>query len=265
MLEQVENIMGEGSFSYSDCLDSVVATGGRSLEACVSWLLDLRARLAEKKEKEKESVRGKGVMLDLTAAWGSPSPNLPAANRSGPAATPGKNKGTADAADDGSANNDVDDDGSDKDLDCGFAGPGTPTSSAGGSTPSLAAASRPAVMPRQAEKRVKGAEKEMEEALAGPGKEHLTLVVIGHVDAGKSTLMGHLLLKLRAVTDKLIQKFEKEARDMGKESFKYAWVMDEVTKTGFFQKKKKKKKKKSIVRVWFPALTATLFFLHAKP
>ena len=58
-------------------------------------------------------------------------------------------------------------------------------------------------------------------------KPNLNLVVIGHVDAGKSTLMGHLLFKTGNVDRKRMHKFEKESRESGKASFKYAWVLDE--------------------------------------
>lgn len=58
-------------------------------------------------------------------------------------------------------------------------------------------------------------------------KPLLSVVVAGHVDAGKSTLMGHLLVDLDYVSQKDLHKFEKESKEMGKASFKYAWVMDE--------------------------------------
>lgn len=52
------------------------------------------------------------------------------------------------------------------------------------------------------------------------------LVYKGHVDAGKSTMMGHLLLLLGETTDRQIQKFKKEAEQLKKTSFCYAWVLD---------------------------------------
>lgn len=58
------------------------------------------------------------------------------------------------------------------------------------------------------------------------GKPMLNMVVIGHVDAGKSTITGHLLYKLGYVSQRLMHKFEKESREAGKASFAYAWVMD---------------------------------------
>ena len=57
-------------------------------------------------------------------------------------------------------------------------------------------------------------------------KDKINLVVIGHVDSGKSTSTGHLIYKCGGIGERVIEKYEKEAAEMGKESFKYAWVMD---------------------------------------
>jgi len=62
----------------------------------------------------------------------------------------------------------------------------------------------------------------------GKEKIHINLVVIGHVDAGKSTTTGHLIYKLGGIDKRTIEKYEKEASDMGKSSFKYAWVLDKL-------------------------------------
>lgn len=59
-------------------------------------------------------------------------------------------------------------------------------------------------------------------------KTHINIVVIGHVDAGKSTTTGHLIYKCGGIDKRTIEKFEKEAADLGKSSFKYAWVMDKL-------------------------------------
>lgn len=58
-------------------------------------------------------------------------------------------------------------------------------------------------------------------------KPNLNLVVVGHVDAGKSTLMGHLLYLLKYVSERQMHKYEKESREVGKSSFAFAWVLDE--------------------------------------
>ena len=59
-------------------------------------------------------------------------------------------------------------------------------------------------------------------------KIHINLVVIGHVDSGKSTSTGHLIYKCGGIDKRTLEKFEKEAAEMGKASFKYACVMDKL-------------------------------------
>jgi len=59
-------------------------------------------------------------------------------------------------------------------------------------------------------------------------KIHVSLVVIGHVDAGKSTTTGHLIYKCGGIDKRTIEKYEKEAAELGKSSFKYAWVLDNL-------------------------------------
>jgi elongation factor 1-alpha len=59
-------------------------------------------------------------------------------------------------------------------------------------------------------------------------KQHVNLVVIGHVDAGKSTTTGHLIYKCGGIDKRTIEKFEKESAESGKSSFKYAWVLDKL-------------------------------------
>jgi len=59
-------------------------------------------------------------------------------------------------------------------------------------------------------------------------KSHINIVVIGHVDAGKSTSTGHMIYKCGGIDKRAIEKFEKEAAEMGKGSFKYAWVLDKL-------------------------------------
>jgi elongation factor 1-alpha len=59
-------------------------------------------------------------------------------------------------------------------------------------------------------------------------KTHVNLVVIGHVDSGKSTTTGHLIYLCGGIDKRTIEKFEKEAAEMGKSSFKFAWVLDKL-------------------------------------
>jgi len=62
----------------------------------------------------------------------------------------------------------------------------------------------------------------------GKEKKNISLVVIGHGDAGKSTTTGHLIYKCGGIDKRTIEKFEKDAAEMGKSSFKYAWVLDKL-------------------------------------
>ena len=59
-------------------------------------------------------------------------------------------------------------------------------------------------------------------------KIHINFVVIGHVDAGKSTTTGHLIYELGGIEKRILEKYEKEANEKGKGSFKYAWVLDNL-------------------------------------
>ncbi len=48
---------------------------------------------------------------------------------------------------------------------------------------------------------------------------NINLVIIGHVDSGKSTLTGHLLYKLGEVTNQALRKHEKKTEEFGKAGF----------------------------------------------
>ena len=58
------------------------------------------------------------------------------------------------------------------------------------------------------------------------GKTHLGIVIVGHVDAGKSTTTGRLLFELGGMSDRDLTKLKKEAQELGKESFLFAFFMD---------------------------------------
>ena len=59
-------------------------------------------------------------------------------------------------------------------------------------------------------------------------KPHLNLVFIGHVDHGKSTLVGRMLYNTKSIDQYLIEKYKKEAEEKGKATFEFAWVMDNL-------------------------------------
>tara|TARA_Y100001949_G_scaffold169854_1_gene170313 strand:- start:2271 stop:3569 length:1299 start_codon:yes stop_codon:yes gene_type:complete len=60
-------------------------------------------------------------------------------------------------------------------------------------------------------------------------KDHLNLIVTGHIDNGKSTTMGHFLMQMGVVDERTIAAHAKESEETGKgDTFKYAWVMDNI-------------------------------------
>jgi len=59
-------------------------------------------------------------------------------------------------------------------------------------------------------------------------KPHLNLVIIGHVDHGKSTTVGHLFFLTGTVDERTAKAYEEEAKKIGKETFKFAWVLDRL-------------------------------------
>jgi peptide chain release factor subunit 3 len=92
-------------------------------------------------------------------------------------------------------------------------------------------ATEPAKAPAKAEeeppeekKKVVPAKKKKE--MVRDPRPHLNIVFIGHVDAGKSTISGHILYATGMVDDRTLEKFEREAKQKNRESWKYAWAMD---------------------------------------
>ena len=57
-------------------------------------------------------------------------------------------------------------------------------------------------------------------------KEHVSIVICGHVDAGKSTTTGRLIFELGGINERDLEKLKKEAAAMGKSSFAFAFYMD---------------------------------------
>jgi len=62
----------------------------------------------------------------------------------------------------------------------------------------------------------------------GKEKERINLVVIGHVDAGKSTSCGHLIYKCGGIDARTIERYERESAAAGKGTFKFAWILDKL-------------------------------------
>lgn len=70
------------------------------------------------------------------------------------------------------------------------------------------------------------ADQEILKDLYGDIKEHLNIVFVGHVDAGKSTLGGNLLYITGVVDKRTMEKYEREAKDAGRETWYLSWALD---------------------------------------
>merc|ERR1712139_428665 len=57
-------------------------------------------------------------------------------------------------------------------------------------------------------------------------KKHMSVVICGHVDSGKSTTTGRLLFELGGIDERTMTKLKEEAERLGKGSFAFAFFMD---------------------------------------
>ena len=60
------------------------------------------------------------------------------------------------------------------------------------------------------------------------GKPHINLVFIGHVDHGKSTMVGRLLYDSGNIDEQTLRKLKDKAKQLGKAVFEFAFVMDNL-------------------------------------
>ncbi|GLC44810.1 hypothetical protein PLESTM_001647600 [Pleodorina starrii] len=68
--------------------------------------------------------------------------------------------------------------------------------------------------------------KAFQESLAEEPRDHLNIVFIGHIDAGKSTLAGQILFLTGGVDKRTIEKYEREAKEKNREGWYMAYIMD---------------------------------------
>ena len=100
----------------------------------------------------------------------------------------------------------------------------SPAPSSGRSSPTPAEAKQA----KTAEQLEKEQEADVDEATLQDmyGKEHVNLIFIGHVDAGKSTLGGRILIETGMVDDRTIEKYRRDAKEAGRETWYISWVLD---------------------------------------
>jgi peptide chain release factor subunit 3 len=101
----------------------------------------------------------------------------------------------------------------------------SPTPSSGRSSPSASGAKGPIRDANTVEKE-QAADVDEETLNEIYGKEHINIIFIGHVDAGKSTLGGSILYATGMVDERTMEKNKKEAKEMGRETWYLSWALD---------------------------------------
>lgn len=99
----------------------------------------------------------------------------------------------------------------------------SPTPSTGRNSPSRAAESKKQLVDLEKEQ-----EEELDEAVLAEmyGKEHVNVIFLGHVDAGKSTLGGSILFATGMVDERTMDKYKREAKEAGRETWYISWALD---------------------------------------
>ncbi|KAI9756216.1 MAG: Chromatin structure-remodeling complex protein rsc9 [Chaenotheca gracillima] len=109
------------------------------------------------------------------------------------------------------------------------------SSSSGGKTSSAPSSGKSSPSPAEARAAAREADAVAKEQAADVdletldevyGKEHVNLIFIGHVDAGKSTLGGSILYATGMVDERTMDKYKKEAKDAGRETWYLSWALD---------------------------------------
>ncbi|CAD6449367.1 9e67b3ae-8bb0-452b-be19-1a4a8df06eda [Sclerotinia trifoliorum] len=102
----------------------------------------------------------------------------------------------------------------------------SPTPSSGRSSPSRTGAAKAAARAADAVEQEQAADVDDETLKEIYGKEHVNIIFIGHVDAGKSTLGGSILYATGMVDERTMEKNKKEAKEMGRETWYLSWALD---------------------------------------
>ncbi|KAH7629919.1 P-loop containing nucleoside triphosphate hydrolase protein [Sordaria sp. MPI-SDFR-AT-0083] len=103
----------------------------------------------------------------------------------------------------------------------------SPAPSSGRASPSTANSGSKVVRDVDAvEKEIQTADVDDETLKEIYGKEHMNIIFIGHVDAGKSTLGGAILYVTGMVDQRTLDKYKREAKDMGRETWYLSWALD---------------------------------------
>lgn len=102
-------------------------------------------------------------------------------------------------------------------------------SSSSSSKPAPTKEATPAASSVAADAVLKEQEEEIDEEIVNDlygGKDHVSIIFMGHVDAGKSTMGGNLLYLTGTVDKRTVEKYEREAKDAGRQGWYLSWIMD---------------------------------------
>ncbi|KAL7275071.1 translation termination factor GTPase eRF3 [Rhizina undulata] len=104
----------------------------------------------------------------------------------------------------------------------------SPSPSLSGKASPAPTAAEKAAEKREADAVLKEQEEEVDDELIEElyGKEHVNLIFIGHVDAGKSSLGGAILYATGMVDERTMDKYKREAKEQGRESWYLSWALD---------------------------------------
>lgn len=110
-------------------------------------------------------------------------------------------------------------------ADSGASGKTSPTPSSGRSSP-IRGGPKAAARDVNAVEKDQAADVDDETLKEIYGKEHMNIIFIGHVDAGKSTLGGSILYVTGMVDQRTMDKYKREAKELGRETWYLSWALD---------------------------------------
>ncbi|GAB1194946.1 P-loop containing nucleoside triphosphate hydrolase protein [Aspergillus pseudonomiae] len=165
---------------------------------------------------------------------GTPSPAPASKTPSSGSATPGDSKGpdAAQAAAKVTATKAIEKTEKKAEQKAAASGKSSPAPASGRSSPGRASPSRAEVAKatRAADAVAKEQQADVDEAtlkeIYGEKKEHVNIVFIGHVDAGKSTLGGSILYVTGMVDERTLDKYKRDAKEAGRETWYLSWALD---------------------------------------
>ncbi|KAJ5595031.1 Eukaryotic peptide chain release factor GTP-binding subunit [Penicillium hispanicum] len=165
---------------------------------------------------------------------GTPTPAANAANNTSDSATKTDTKGTA-AAEAGAkvtATKAIEKTEKKADQKAAASGKSSPTPSSGRSSPGRSSPARGETGKQArdangvAKQQLADVDEDTLKEIYGERREHVNVVFIGHVDAGKSTLGGSLLYCTGMVDERTMDKYKKEAKEAGRETWYLSWALD---------------------------------------